>query len=71
MVNEVANAYKSKLSPQAWNLVKGEVESGSQSILQKYGSAAPGNATSAATPKGRGMSQKEAEDAIADLIKSL
>jgi hypothetical protein len=71
MVNEVANAYKSKLSPQAWNLVKGEVESGSQSILQKYGSAAPGNAAPAATPKGRGMSQKEAEDAIADLIKSL
>jgi hypothetical protein len=71
MVNEVANAYKSKLSPEAWNLVKGEVEAGSKSILQKYGASSGGTSTSASTTKSRGMSQKEAEDAIEKLINSL
>jgi hypothetical protein len=71
MVNEVANAYKSKLSPEAWNLVKGEVEAGSKSILQKYGASPGGTSTSASTTKSRGMSQKEAEDAIEKLINSL
>ena len=66
MVNQISNVYQNQLSPAAWNLVKGEVASAGQSLVNKYP-----NVGSAASPTAKSTGSKDVEAAIDDLLKSL
>jgi hypothetical protein len=66
MVNQISNAYQNQLSPAAWNLVKGEVASAGQSLVNKYP-----NVGSSASPTAKSTGSKDVEAAIDDLLKSL
>jgi len=69
MVNQVANVYQNRLSPGAWELVKDDVASAGQNLVNKYPNI--GSASPSPPAKSKKMSQKEAESSIDDLLKLL